>query len=379
MITFTDNRLYAKGTCNVILSDVTTGNIYYQDNKTSTGSITPSTNLNEIRAGLGNPIAAMIPSDSSIAVDFDSAAFSLWAKAAQMGAIHDYGAPVPKCQVIIAESTTLTITDGTPVPKLGASKPICFVQVVGEASLMRQNGTAYEVGEGGVVVGYTAEAGKSYKVWYDVQNESAEIATISSLIDPKVVRFEAQIAVYSNLSGGSTQGTRVGWIYLTIPFLKLQGDAAISGDQGQNDTTKISGQAIAYDPDVVSSVCSDCDTSTLAYYVYAPDDATSNITGIAVVGGVVEIPVGGSAQIPVRLVAGDGSLVVPSDYGLVQTETKYQGFTYESSSESVATVDGNGIVTAVSETAANTEVVVKYYLNQEEFYTCPVNVSVTAE
>lgn len=364
MITFTDNRLYAKGTCNVILSDVTTGDIYYQDNKTSTGSITPSTNLNEIRAGLGNPIAAMIPSDSSIAVDFDSAAFSLWAKAAQMGAAFGYGAPVPKCQIVTATGASLSINteDGVPVAKLGASSPICFVQEVGASSFMMVDGSAYPIDATGAISGFTAESGKTYKVWYDVQNTSAQIATISSLIDPKVVRFEAQIAVYSNLSGGSTQGTRVGWIYLTIPFLKLQGDAAISGDQGQNDTTKISGQAIAYDPDVVSSVCSDCDTSTLAYYVYAPDDAASNITGLAVVGGVVEVPAGGSAQIPVRFVAGDGSLVVPTDYSAL---------TYESSSTEVATVDASGVVTAVGAAGTSTEVVVTY-----EDFTCPVNVTI---
>lgn len=370
MITFTDNRLYAKGTCNVILSDVTTGAIYYQDNKTSTGSITPSTNLNEIRAGLGNPIAAMIPSDSSIAVDFDSAAFSLWAKSAQVGARFDYGAPVPKCQIVTASGTSLAISteDGVPVAKLGKSAPICFVQKVGQASLMMTDGAAYPIDATGAISGFTAESGVTYKVWYDVQNESAEIATISSLIDPKVVRFEAQIAVYSNLSGGTTQGTRVGWIYLTIPFLKLQGDAAISGDQSQNDTTKISGQAIAYDPDTVSSVCSDCDTSTLAYYVYAPDNAASAISGIAVVGGVVEVPVSGTAQIPVRLVVGDGSLVVPSSYE--------SGFTYESAATGTATVSGSGVVTGVA--SGNTEVVITYVDSASNEYTCPVNVTVTA-
>ena len=57
MINFTDDRLYVKGTCNVLLSDPVSGNIYFQSDKMSTGNITPSTNLNEIRAGLGNPIA----------------------------------------------------------------------------------------------------------------------------------------------------------------------------------------------------------------------------------------------------------------------------------------------------------------------------------
>lgn len=35
MITFTDLRLYIKGTCNVILSDPEAGDIYYPDNNRS--------------------------------------------------------------------------------------------------------------------------------------------------------------------------------------------------------------------------------------------------------------------------------------------------------------------------------------------------------
>jgi len=372
MITFNDERLYAKGTCNVILSDVKTGDIYYQTNKTSVGSITPSTNLNEIRAGLGNPIAAMIPSDSSIAVGFEAADFSLWAKAAQMGARFSYSAPVPRCQIVTAsgESLSINVSEGVPVAKLGNSEAICYVQEVGAKSLMLTDGVAYQISEEGDISGFTAVSGKTYKVWYDVQNTSAQIATIQSLIDPKVVRFEAQIAVYSNLSGGSTQGTRVGWIYLTIPFLKLQADGGITGDQGQNDTTKVSGQALAYDASVVSSVCSDCDTSTLAYYVYAPDDDAQALQGLAVMGGEVSVVVGEEARIPTVFVYGDGSTAKPSSYS--------QGFTYTlaSGGNTYASVSTSGLVEGIAE--GDTEVTVKYTDSAGNEFTCPVNISVEA-
>ena len=372
MITFTDKRLFAKGTCNVTLSDVTNGNIYLQTNKVSTGSITPSTNLNEIRAGLGNPIAAMIPSDSSIAVDFDTAEFIMWAKSAQTGATLSYGAPVPKCQIVTATGTSLSVdpTSGVPVARLGDATPICYVQEVGAQSLILTGGVAYPIDASGAISGFSATSGKTYKVWYYAQNVSAQVAKISSLIDPKVVRFEAQIAVYCNLSGGSNQGTRVGWIYLTIPYLKLQGDAAISGDQGTNDSTKISGQAIAYDPTLVSTVCTDCDMSTLAYYVYAPDDEASDVAGIAVVGGLVTVPKSSSKQIPVRIVVGDGSLVVPSSY-----ET---GFSYTlTGAPTGTTVSTAGVVTAGS-TDGDCECAITYTDSAGTQYTCPVNVSVPA-
>ena len=369
MINFTDDRLYVKGTCNVICEDVNTGDVLYQSNKMSTGSITPSTNLNEIRAGLGNPIAAMIPSDSQLQVDFDAADFSLWAKGAQLGASVTYSAPVPRCQTITASGTSLTIdvSDGIPVAELGESKAHCYVQEVGAASLLVSDGVAYEISSAGAISGFEATASKQYKVWYFVQKAGAKKAVISSLIDPKVVRFIAQIAVYSN-RGGSSEGTRVGWLYYTVPFLKLQGDATITGDQSNNDTTKISGQAIAYDPTVVTATCTDCDTSTLGYIVYVPDDTAGSIVGLAVVGGVVSVVKSTSKQIPVRLVMADGSLVVPASYAT--------GFTYTpTSAPSGTTVSASGVISAGA-TAGDCDCAITY-TEGEETFNCEMEISVT--
>jgi hypothetical protein len=364
MINFTDDRLYVKGTCNVICEDVNTGDVLYQSNKMSTGNITPSTNLNEIRAGLGNAIAAMIPSDSQLQVDFDAADFSLWAKGAQLGASVTYSAPVPQCQTVTASSASLSIdvSEYVPVPELGQSEAHCYVQEVGAASLLASDGVAYPISAAGVVDGFTATSGKTYKVWFFIQKAAAQKAVISSLIDPKVVRFIAQIAVYSNRGGAASQGTRVGWLYYTIPFLKLQGDATITGDQSNNDTTKISGQAIAYDPDTVSETCSDCDSSTLGYIVYTPDNASGAIAGLAVVGGVVNVAKSTSnTQIPVRLVMKDGSLVAPASYAT--------GFTYAATGlPSGSSVSEAGVVTAGS-TTGDGDVTITY-TDGEESYTC---------
>lgn len=366
MINFTDDRLYVKGTCNVICEDVTTGDVVYQTNKMSTGNITPSTSLNEIRAGLGNPIAAMIPSDSQLQVDFEAADFQMWAKAAQLGAAVSYSAPVPACQTVTATTGPLTIdiSEGAPVPELGASTAKAYVQQVGEASYIAMDGAAYDISAEGVIDGFNAEAGKSYKVWYFVEKISAQKAVISSFIDPKVVRFIAQIAVYSNRSGGAAnQGTRVGWLYYTIPFLKLQADATVTGDQSTNDTTKISGQAIAYDGDTVSATCTDCDSSTLGYLVYSPDDGSSEILGLAVVGGVVNVEVDNTAQIPVRFVMIDGSLVAPPNYGDLTYALASGGDTY-------ASVSDSGVLTGVA--TGDTECTITY-----ENYDCVINVHVT--
>lgn len=372
MINFTDDRLYVKGTCNVICEDVTTGDVLFQSNKFSTGNVTPSTSLNEIRAGLGNPIAAMIPSDSALQVDFEAADFQLWAKGAQLGAAVTYSAPVPQCQTIKATATTLTIdvTGGAPVAELGESQARCYIQKVGAESLMANDGVAYEISAAGAVSGFTATVNDTYKVWYFVQKATARKAVISSFIDPKVVRFIAQIAVYSNRSGGAgSQGTRVGWLYYTIPYLKLQGDATITGDQTNADTTKISGQAIAYDPSTVTATCSECEASTLGYIVYTPDNDAGLIKGLAVVGGVVNVAKSSSQQIPVRFVMADGSLVIPPDYS---------DLTYSMTSAITGTsVSTDGVITAGT-TAGDGECTITYEDSASNEFTCVTNVHVPA-
>lgn len=371
MISFTDERLFAKGTCNVICSDPNNGDIYYQTNKISVGNITPSTSLNEIRAGLGNPIAAMIPSDSGLQVDFEAADFQMWAKAAQLGATLNYGAPVQICQTVTASGAELAIdvAEGVPVAPVGLSAPIAYVQTVGSASLVAVDGAAYPIDPTtGVISDFTAVSAAKYKVTYYTQKTSARIAKISSFIDPKVVRFDAQIAVYSN-RGGQSEGTRVGWLYYTIPYLKLQADATITGDQSNNDTTKISGQAIAYDSTIVSETCSDCDSSMLGFFTYVPDDAGDMIQGLVILGGVIDVVTSGTAQVKPLILMQDGSTVVPGSYST--------NFTYEvPDGQSVATVSDAGVITA-GNSAGDTEVTVTYTEGEEE-YTVVANVSVTA-
>lgn len=371
MITFTDKRLYVKGTCTVSLQDIATGNYWYVSDKAQSGNITISVNLNEIRAGLGNPIAAMIPSDSSMQANFTMADFNLKVKAAQAGAVHTYSAPAPKCVNVTATTTSLAvdISNGVPVAGLGMASPKAFVQEVGAASLIADDGVAYAIDPAtGAISGFTATANKKYKVTYMAQNISAELVSIGSLLDPKVAYFTSQHAVFANESGIGTQGTRVGWLYVIIPCLKLQADATITGDQTTPDTTIVSGQAIAYDPSVVPEQCADCSSNNLGYYVFVPDNGAANIRGLAVVGGVTTLAKSSSTQLPVRFVMGDGSLVAPVD-----TTT---GFTYAGSGlPSGTAVSTAGLITAGT-TTGDGEITTTYVAGTSTF-TCVSNVSVT--
>ncbi|MBR2787630.1 MAG: hypothetical protein IKD94_00560 [Erysipelotrichaceae bacterium] len=229
MIKFSDPRLYAKGTSNVILTDPVTGNIIYQSDQFTTASITTSVSLNEIRAGIGNPIVAMLPTDASVSVEFTAADFSLYEKAAQVGAEVTYGAPVPAAQVVTATGATIAIdvSENTPVPQLGFSDVFCYVQEVGTTSLLQSlnGGRAYPLDPtSGVITGFTSVSGRDYKVWYFVRKTVAQQATITTLMDPKIVHFTAAIAVYRNMGNTATSGTLTGWLYVTIPLLNGASD-----------------------------------------------------------------------------------------------------------------------------------------------------------
>ena len=374
MIFFTDKKYYVKGTCEAIAVDKASNDVIYYSNKFTTGNITTSVTMGEIRAGLGNAVASIIPSDASLNVEFTAADFSLAAKAAQVGASVTFGAPVMTCQTLTATDAALTIdvSDGAPVAALGQSEVVAYVQEVGAGALIATTGVAYPISAEGVVSDFTATVGTTYKVWYYSQIPTAQMATVSSLFDPKVVHFTAQIAVYSNEAGGpQNEGTRVGWLYVIVPNLKLGGNGGIVGDQTTADTTSISGQAIVYDAETVGENCNACSGggSALAYYVFVLDNGAEAIQGLAVVGGAVNVATSSTAQIPVMFVMQNGQLVKPAAYGT--------GWTFTATgAPNGTTVSNAGVVTAGA-TTGDFEVTATYTDGTNTF-NLPVNVSVVS-
>lgn len=354
MIKFNDPRLYLKGTSEAILTDKANGNIVYFSNKFQTANIAASVTMGEIRAGIGNAIAAMIPTDAAFNVNFTAADFSLFAKAAQAGATLRYGAPVMVCQTATASGTTLNVdtAEGTPVAQLGMSEIVCYVQEIGKASMIATGGIAYTLNQStGAVEGFTAENGKQYKVWYFVSKAGAQLATVTTNIDPKVLHFSAAMAVYSNESGGANSGTRVGTLYVVVPSLKLGGDGSgVNGDQTTADTTSVTGQAVAYDETVISGECDECGSgaSVLAYYLYVPCDGATKIQGLALVGGVLTVPKSSTKTITeFKLVMADNSLTNPDPaFMTYELESAPSGTSVDGSVLTTGATTGDATITA---------------------------------
>lgn len=359
MIQLNNKYLYAKGTCNVIVSDPDTGNIDFQSNKVQTAQLTTSVSMNEIRAGLGNAIAIQLPTDSAVNLELTSADFSMSSRAMQLGSSITYNAAAPKCEVIVASGTTLTVS-GTAVAPQGFSKKIAYVND-GTSDVS----TAYEINEYGEAVGFTATANETYRVYYWIANPSAQQVTAYSVFSPAIKHVTMQIAVYSTEGTSSaSQGSLVGWLYCIIPRMQFRAQADTDGSQTGNVTSMLSGTALSYDPEAEESICTDCGLSELAYWVYVPNgDITQSIASLAVVGGGLSLVVGNTAQLPIRFLMNDGTLVVP-DYSLMSYV----------SSGAAATVSASGVVTAAS--AGN--VTITATLTADNTKTASVPVTVTA-
>ena len=366
MITFSDPYLYAKGTCNVIVSDPATGDIDYQSSKVQTNQLTTSVDTGAIRAGLGNGIAIQLASDATVDLSLTAADFNLDGRGLQVGSTPFYSAPAPTCESITATGATLTIS-GTAVAPQGYSKKLAYVTEVGASNPIGTAGQAYTIGDGGVVTGFAATSGKSYLVYYWVQNANARQLTIYSAFAPAVKHVTAQIAVYSTEgSNAGNRGSQVGWLYYIIPRMQFSGNAATSGDQTAAATTELSGTALTYEAAVATGVCADCATPELAYMVYVPFDATEGILGLAVVGGAVSLVKSTSAQIPVKLYMADGTLVQPD----------FSALTFTAVSAPTGTTVGahTGVISAGS-TTGDFDVNVK--LTADESIATVVAVSVT--
>lgn len=322
MITFNDPYLYAKGTCNVIVSDPLTGDIDFQSSKVQTNQFTTSVTMDAIRAGLGNGIAIQLPSDATVDLSLTAANFSMTARGLQVGSTPFYSAPAPVCESVTATGATLTVSQTAVAPQ-GYTSILAYVRAADGSALVGTDGTAYTINSSKQIVGFSATSGTTYLVYYWVQNANAQQLTIYSQFAPAIKHVTAQIAIYSTEGSANSgaRGSQVGWLYYIIPRMQFGGNAATSGDQSSAATTELSGTALTYEQAASTGVCVDCDTPELAYLVYVPFDATEGIEGLAVVGGVVSVATSSSAQIPVKLYMADGSLVQPDYSALTFTAT----------------------------------------------------------
>lgn len=203
------------------------------------------------------------------------------------------------------------------------------------------NGTAYSVNsETRMVSDFAAQAGESYEITYFTHNVSAQMLPIPSIWNPVMMTVQERYGVYAKQNGSAEKGVLKGWLYFVVPRAILNADAGESASETANATTDGSWIAIPEKPENMP-FC-DCDESAhpVAYYVYVPcSDENDAVTEVVSVGSGLTLKAGRTAQLPIKLVMPDDTLIQPD----------FTRMGYYSEDEAVATVDNRGIVTAVSE------------------------------
>lgn len=346
MITFTfgDPALIVQGIVEQYLYNRETGDIVAYDKLGNEGDVNYTFEANELTGGFLSPLVGVIHHSARLRGAYTSQGFSLAQKALQTGGTLSFGGRAPVCETVTASGASLTVS-GNPLKSLAQyeSDEYGWCQVR-EHGATRYSGQNYGIDLATKTVqGFTAEVGKTYDVFYTADYTSAQVLSLPGAPDPACVAVVRKYGVYRTQGGKAAQSTLAGYMYVIVPNAILGGDAGVTGNQTTAANTSYTWTAVAPGSNLPS--CENCGESgdPLGYYVFAPcGDPKQSVEALAVVGGSVTVAGGTSEskkQIPVKYIMNDNTIVQPV----------YSDLTYSSNTPSVATVDENGVVTAVSQ------------------------------
>lgn len=347
MINLNNQYLYAKGTCDVVVRNISTGDIEYQSNKVQTAQFTTTCDMGAIQAGIGNTTVMNIPHNSAVNLTLTNADFSMEARAMQVGSGIAYNGIGPVCETLTGTEGVLTVTNAPAAP-YGYTALLCNVVEFGK---INAPGTAYTIdATTKAVQGFVAEAGKNYVVSYFSSAAGNKYFNINSVFSPAIKHVTVQIAVYSaSAAQSATQGTKVGDLYIIIPRMQFSGKADTDGSQTAAVTTDLSGTALTYDQAMLAGACDCAATSGLAQVLYVPAANTAaDVIGLVIVGGDIALTVGDAVSVPVKYLMRNNTIANPD----------YSELTYAipAGGQSYAEVSDAGVITAKA--AGATEITV---------------------
>ena len=330
--------VYAKGTMDVWLFNPNTFDLDFYSNKIQTNNLSTSTNMGEINGSLRNPVLLSLPDSAKLELQITAATSTLESRALSVGGELTYNGIVPVLETVTPTTTALTVSQ-TPVAPYGTDTVYGFID---------KNGTAYEIDpDTKTVKNFSATANETYCVRYFVRAASAHQLKINSAFEPNIEICMIRMPLYTTQGSTSTQGTKWGDRYIWIPRMQFTGNAPLKGDQTDADSDDLSGSALPYEEAAAEGICLDEASYALAYMVDMPlSGATGSVKGLAIVGGVVNVDVADTVQIPVKYVMPDDTLVQPT----------YSDLSYVVTNTGKATVDENGVLTGVD--SGDTEVTV---------------------
>lgn len=181
-----------------------------------------------------------------------------------------------------------------------------------------------------------------YCVKYFYQNENAKSITIKSQYVPATIHLVVMTDLYSGKVGTQSDATRYGRLIVDIPSFQLEGNQNLSLTASSAATINLTGMALAV---LDGATCEeDGYYGTMTEEIYGADWKDS-VIALACVNSDIALSTSATETLDMRVVFGGG---------VASQKKANSNFTFESESDSIASVSTDGVVTGGSTTGTTT-------------------------
>lgn len=289
-------------------------------------SISISSTPEDVRGGEGNALLGRYFHSSMLELTLTETMFKLEYLAMQTGSTISTGSDMLTTEQITLGAGGTGTVSGTPVA-FGDSGLVGWASIPGQDEYLTVNFT----GSSFTVAG--AQQGDVYCIKYMSTDDLARKIVISSNFVPETVRLIMTANLWSGDSSGGNR-TLAGKVQVDVPRFQFSGTQDISMTAAGVSNTPLSGSAL-----VIQGA--DCDGG--GQYAIITERISNakwydNIFDLAIAGGDIELESGDTSTLVVRGLPKSGATVL----------VKNTNLTFTSRDTGVATVDADGVVTAVA-------------------------------
>ena len=313
-----------------------------------------SVTAEDIRGGMSNPLLGRYFHDSMLECNITDALFDLNYLAQNVGGeVHFSSDALVTEPVTTTVDGEITIT-GTPVA-FGSAGTVGWYTIQGQENWQ----PITFVGQTAQATGLTA--GTEICVQYNAQDNGMEYFTISSAIIPNEVHMIQRYPLF-NAGADATAlsaSSQVGELIVDIPRFQFAGNVELSLSSSGAATSALSGSALAV---YTTENCNDMGMYATVKLHLFEGNWYDKLTAMAVDGADIDMTSGDTKALKVIGIFEGGTGVIDN-----------ANLTFTSSSESVATVSTDGVVTAVGEGNAQIEIVA----TDKPSVMCYANIDVT--
>ena len=296
----------------------------------------------EARGGMGNALLGKYYHDTSFGLTLTDQLFDL-----QYLALNCGGSIQATSEVLTNEQVTVSVADTLTVSKTPSQFNGAYV---GWAKKPSEDDSKYRLvtfsGKDGTLSG--AAVGEVYCVKYFYGDTSARKFVVNTAYVPATVHAVATFPLFK--AGTTTEqfssSSQIGEIQVDIPNFQLEGAQELALTSGGISSASLSGSALATFSG--NGGCSDNGYYAIITELIYGKGTWDNVVSLAVADSDIDLKENETQAIKVYAIYSDGTTPTVVDNSLL---------TFASDSDTIATVDDNGLVTAQSVGSTNISVI----------------------